>query len=46
MQPTNVAEAKAQLSRLIERAVAGEEVIISQRAGMIARCIPQEKEFK
>lgn len=30
MQPTNVAEAKAQLSRLIERALAGEEVVIGK----------------
>jgi prevent-host-death family protein len=37
---TNIHQAKSQLSRLIERAVAGEEVIISQADKPIAKLVP------
>jgi prevent-host-death family protein len=37
---TNIHEAKSNLSRLIERAVAGEEVIISKAGKPVARLIP------
>jgi prevent-host-death family protein len=37
---TNVHQAKSQLSRLIERALAGEEVIISKAGKPIARLVP------
>ena len=37
---SNIHEAKSQLSRLIERALAGEEVIISKAGKPIARLVP------
>jgi prevent-host-death family protein len=37
---TNIHLAKSQLSRLIERAVAGEEVIISKAGTPVARLVP------
>ncbi len=37
---TNIHQAKSQLSRLIERTVAGEEVIISKAGKPIARLVP------
>ena len=38
----NVAEAKAKLSKLIELALAGEEVIIAKRGKPVARLIPEK----
>jgi prevent-host-death family protein len=37
---TNIHQAKSQLSRLIERAVAGEEVIISKAGKPVAKLVP------
>jgi prevent-host-death family protein len=37
---TNIHQAKSQLSRLLERALAGEEVIISRAGKPIARLVP------
>ncbi len=37
---TNIHEAKTQLSRLIERALAGEEVIISKAGKPVVRLVP------
>jgi prevent-host-death family protein len=37
---TNIHQAKSQLSRLIERAVAGEEVIISRAGKPIVKLVP------
>jgi len=44
MPPTNVVEAKAQLSRLIERALAGEEVIISKHGKPLVKLVPYERD--
>jgi prevent-host-death family protein len=40
MQITNISEAKAQLSALIEKVLAGEEVIIGKAGKPVARLIP------
>jgi prevent-host-death family protein len=37
---TNIHQAKSQLSRLIERALAGEEVIISKAGKPVAKLVP------
>jgi prevent-host-death family protein len=37
---TNIHQAKTQLSRLIERALAGEEVIISKAGKPLAKLVP------
>ncbi|CAB3775259.1 type II toxin-antitoxin system Phd/YefM family antitoxin [Paraburkholderia humisilvae] len=42
MQTVNVHEAKTKLSRLIEAAVSGEEVIISNRGNPVVRLVPIE----
>ena len=44
VQTTNVAEAKAHLSRLIERALAGEEVVISKHGKPLVRLVPYERD--
>lgn len=44
MPLTNVAEAKAQLSRLIERALAGEEVVISKYGKPLVKLVPYERD--
>lgn len=44
MHPTNVAEAKAQLSKLIERALAGEEVIIGKHGKPLVKLIHYERD--
>ncbi|ADI14895.1 type II toxin-antitoxin system Phd/YefM family antitoxin [Truepera radiovictrix] len=44
MPMTNVAEAKAQLSSLIEKALAGEEVIISKHGKPMVRLVPYERD--
>ncbi len=46
MQPTNVAEAKAQLSRLIERALAGEEVVIGKHGKPLVKLVPYERDTR
>ena len=44
MQTTNVAEAKTHLSRLIEKALAGEEVVISKHGKPMVKLIPYERD--
>lgn len=39
-EPINVYEAKSQLSRLIDRAAAGEEVVIARHGRPVARLVP------
>jgi prevent-host-death family protein len=39
-EPVNVYEAKTQLSRLIDRAVAGEDVVISRAGTPMVRLVP------
>lgn len=45
MAPTtvNLYEAKTQLSRLVERAAAGEEVVIAKAGKPMARLVPLER---
>jgi len=43
MQITNITEAKAQLSALIEKVVHGEEVIIGKAGKPVARLVPFER---
>lgn len=43
MTITNIHEAKTQLSRLIEQALAGEEVIISKAGKPLVKLIPYEQ---
>lgn len=38
----NISEAKAQLSALVEKAIAGEEVIVSRAGKPVARLIPYQ----
>ena len=40
MSTINIADAKAQLSRLLDAAVSGEEVIISKRGKPFVRLVP------
>jgi prevent-host-death family protein len=40
VDPVNVYEAKTQLSRLIDRAVAGEDVVISRAGRPMVRLVP------
>ncbi len=42
MRITNISEAKAQLSRLIEKVSSGEDVIIDKAGKPVARIIPYE----
>ncbi len=44
MRTTNVAEAKAHLSKLIEKALAGEEVVISKHGKPMVKLIPYERD--
>ncbi len=46
MQTTNVAEAKAQLSKLIERALTGEEVVISKHGKPLVKLVPYERDTR
>lgn len=39
-QPVNIAEAKAKLSALVDRAAAGEEIILSRAGRPVARLMP------
>jgi prevent-host-death family protein len=43
MQFTNISDAKAQLSALIERVVAGEEVIIGKAGKPVAKLVRYER---
>jgi prevent-host-death family protein len=43
MTQVNVHEAKTQLSRLLERAHAGEEIVIAKNGEPYARLVPLEK---
>ena len=43
MQITNISQAKAQLSMLIEKVLAGEEVIIGKAGKPVARLVKYEK---
>ena len=40
----NLTDAKAQLPKLIERALAGEEVIISKRSEPLVKLVPLERD--
>jgi prevent-host-death family protein len=40
MEITNIHEAKSQLSKLVERAMAGEEVIIARAGKPVVRLVP------
>ena len=44
MQITNISEAKASLSRLIEKALRGEEVIIGKAGKPVVKIVPYELE--
>ena len=46
MPTTNVAEAKARLSRLIEKALAGEEVVISKHGKPMVKLVPYERDTR
>ena len=39
-QPINIAEAKAKLSALVDRAAAGEEIVLSRAGRPVARLMP------
>ena len=43
MQVTNISEAKAQLSALIEKVVAGEEIVIGKAGKPVAKLIRYER---
>lgn len=43
MEQVQVAQAKAQLSALLERVEAGEEIIIARRGKAIARLVPEPR---
>lgn len=44
MQVTNISEAKAQLSALIEKVLAGEEIIIGRAGKPVAKLVRYERE--
>ncbi len=44
MQEVKVAQAKAQLSALLDRVEAGEEIVIARRGKRIARLVPEPKQ--
>jgi antitoxin (DNA-binding transcriptional repressor) of toxin-antitoxin stability system len=43
MQITNIHEAETHLSQLIERVIAGEEIIIEKERQLVAKLIPYEQ---
>ncbi len=43
MALVNMHEAKTQLSRLVDRAVAGEEIVIARAGKAVARLVPLER---
>ena len=46
MQVTNIHEAKTQLSQLIHRALAGEEVIIARAGEPLVRLVPVHRDTR
>jgi len=46
MQITDIYEAETSLSRLIERVIAGEEIIIGKADKPIAKLIPHEQSYE
>lgn len=44
MQITNISEAKASLSRLVEKALRGEEVIIGKAGKPVVRLVPYDQD--
>lgn len=46
MQQINIHEAKTHLSRLIERTVVGEEIVIAKHGKPVARLVPYYKPVK
>jgi antitoxin (DNA-binding transcriptional repressor) of toxin-antitoxin stability system len=46
MQTINIHEAKTHLSRLLEQAAGGEEIVIAKADKLIARLVPLEAEPK
>jgi prevent-host-death family protein len=46
MQLTNIHEAKTHFSRLVERAAAGEEIIIGKAGKPVARLVPYKEAAK
>ena len=46
MTVVNVRQAKTQLSRLLARVEAGEEIVIARRGNPVARLVPCESETK
>ena len=46
MQHTNIHEAKAQLSQLINRALAGEEIIIARAGDPLVRLMPVHQDTR
>jgi len=46
MKTVNIHEAKTQLSRLIERVIAGEEVVIAKAGRPVARLVPAKTSRK
>ncbi|MBA2450912.1 MAG: type II toxin-antitoxin system Phd/YefM family antitoxin [Chloroflexi bacterium] len=45
MKPVNIHEAKTHLSRLVERAAAGEEIIIAKSGKPMARLVPLREDL-
>lgn len=45
MKPVNMHEAKTHLSRLVERAAAGEEIIIAKSGQPVAKLVPLDEEL-
>jgi prevent-host-death family protein len=43
MKRVQIAEAKAHLSALVERAESGEEIVISRRGKPVARLVPEPR---
>ena len=46
MDGINIAEAKAHFSELVERAEAGETVVITRRGKLVARLVPPERKMQ
>lgn len=46
MRQVQIAEAKAHFSALVERAEAGEEIVIARRGKPVARLIPEPKSWR
>ena len=46
MSTTNVADAKVQLARLIEKALAGEEIVISKHGKPLVKLVPYGRDTR